>query len=583
MGPGCQSQTNSTETSETKPKQTSNQNEPQETFTKPFENARLPHQLPRSETMRKPTTNDWFEDVTRESGIAFHYRDGSKDAAYTLLESVGGGASLIDYNQDGLLDIYITGGGFLTFPNMKGRSGCLYENHGDWKFVDVTEKAGLKDDSVYTHGSTVADIDRDGLPDLLVTGFQGAKLYRCKPDATFEDWTDQSGLKLDDSWNVSGTFADFNNDGWLDLYVITYAQWEYDDRVKCINDKQLRDVCGPTRYEGASDRLFVNNGDGTFKEVTRDAGLVESNRGLGIVACDFDENGFIDFYVVNDVQANQLYMNQGKLPFVNEGDLAGVAYSRKGERQGSMGVDVGDYNNDGRPDIFYANYAMEDNSLLEKIEGFGFLNVTESVGFVGCSRRWVGFGAGFADFDGDGWKDLVINNGHVAYDRQDSPYFQPSQLFRNDEGNRFVEVSEKIAPSFELLKSGRGIAIGDLDNNGTPDLVCVYQNDPVVLLKNRNTILHWISIRLKGTKSNTDAIGARLTVTQSFNDSQESQTDWVTGGGGYLGSFDQRILFALKSQALIDVEVVWPGGMKEKFLQLKPNQIHTLSEGTAKP
>ncbi len=524
----------------------------------------------------EPSPDDWFEDITAEAGIDFTYRDSQEAGFYQLLENVGGGVAIFDYNRNGLMDLFFTGGGTLTGPpiEVSGRPSVLYRNEGNGRFRDVTDEAGVAGGSFYSHGVTVGDFDRDGWPDLFVAGFHGCQLFRNNQQGGFEDVTEAAGLKID-RWAVAAAWLDINNNGWLDLYVITYCDWLPDHRRRCMNDQQLRDICGPSLFPGAKDYLWKNRGDGTFEDITDRAGIELRSRALGVVVADFDEDGWIDIYVANDVQENHLYSGGPEFPLDSVGLLAGVAFSEDGERQGSMGVDIGDFDGDGRIDIFYTNYSNQDNTLFRNVDEMGFVGVGNVTGMFGVSRMWVGFGTGFADFDGDGWPDLFVANGHVAYERLDSPYYQPAQLFRNDSGRRFVEVSDQGGPYFSVPHVGRGAAVGDLDNDGGLDLVISHQNDPVVVLRNRQPNKHWVRVLLRGVESNPDAVGA--TVSAMFGDRRIHH--WVRGGGGYLSYFDPRILFPAIDDNPIDVKVRWPLGRTEVFPALEQGQTHELVEG----
>jgi hypothetical protein len=528
---------------------------------------------------RGPRDDDWFEDVTERTGVAFAYQDGRKMKFYQLLEPVGGGVASFDYDHDGDIDLLFTGGGHFKGPPLRvgGERSALFRNEGELRFVEVGEEMGLVDDTLFTHGCTVGDFDRDGWPDLFIAGFEGCKLYRNDGGKRFVDVTDKSGLVCN-SWNINGIWFDYDRDGWLDLYVVTYADWQPDATRRCANDKGLRDVCGPTLFEGKRDYLFQNQRDGTFVDVTNQAGLVERNRGLGVVTGDFNDDGWMDVYVVNDVQENQLYLGRCKLPFTEQGIAKGVAYSGSGEREGSMGVDIGDFDNDGLADIFYTNYTNQDNSLMKRLPGGGFVNIGDVAGVVGTSRMWVGFGTGFADFDHDGWSDIFVVNGHVAYDRRDSPYFQPAQLFANIDGKKIEDISDRGGPYFSVPHAGRGASVCDLDDDGSLDMVIVHQNDPVVVLRNRNSNKSWVRVSLRGTKSNTDAIGAKVTLKEGGR----TLTKWQRGGRGYLAYFDPRHLFPLTKSSPVEITVRWPTGTSEVFADLTPGQTHELVEGSGR-
>jgi enediyne biosynthesis protein E4 len=539
-------------------------------------NARIPFFNKPPREPREPRADDWFEDVTAAADIDFTYRDGQEAGFYQLLENLGGGVAMFDYDRDGLMDLFFTGGGQLKGPpiEISGLPSVLYRNEGNGRFRDVTAEAGVAGGSFYSHGVTVGDYDRDGWPDLFVAGFQGCQLFRNNQRGGFEDVTEAAGLKIE-RWGVTGAWVDIDNDGWLDLYVITYCDWLPDHRRRCMNDQQLRDICGPSMFPGAKDYLWRNRGDGTFEDITDRAGLEPHARALGVVAADFDEDGWMDIYVANDVQENHLYRGGPSFPLQSVGLMAGVAFSDHGERQGSMGVDVGDFDGDGRIDIWYTNYSNQDNSLMRNVDAMGFIGAGSVSGMFGISRVWVGFGTGFADFDSDGWADLFVANGHVAYERLDSPYYQPAQLFRNEAGQRFVDVSDQGGPYFSVPHVGRGAAIGDLDNDGGLDLVISHQNDPVVVLRNRQPPKYWVRVVLRGVESNPDAVGAKVSAMHG----DRRIYHWVRGGGGYASYFDPRLLFPAVDDNPVDVTVKWPLGRIEVFPELAQGQTHELVEG----
>jgi len=538
--------------------------------------ARLPSALPRTE-LRAQQDGDWFENVAKPAGIGFKYRSGVEAGLYQLLESVGGGVSLVDFDQDGNVDIFLTGGGSFAGSPVKtqGAAGCMYRNLGGWKFADVTDSLNLSDSSLYTHGSCAGDYNRDGWPDLLVAGYGGIRLFENQQGKSFKDVTTAAGLGGCTGWNTHAVFADFNLDGWLDLYVVTYAKWKPDATQACENDQQLQDICGPTIFPGAQDQLFMGSDGGKFKNVTEQAGIVDSNRGLGVVVADFNNDRWPDIFVANDVEQNQLYLGGKDFPYREEGILSGVAFSARGDREGSMGITTGDFNRDGRQDLFYTNYANQDNSLCQLVGPASFVPASDKTGLTGVSRRWVGFGVLLSDFDMDGWPDIVIANGHVAYDRRDSPYFQPPQLFKNQNGERLEEISLQGGPYFSGRYSGRGVAVGDLDNNGAPDVVMVHQDEPPAVLKNRLPAANWIRLKLRGVQSNTDAFGARLTV----NHGGRAFNYWLQSNDGYLSSSDRRILIPLLNSQPVDVTVQWPAGKTEVFSSLTLQATHELVEG----
>ena len=539
-------------------------------------NAPLAAQQERPPAPRELRPDDWFEDVTTGSGVCFAYHDGNEAGFYTLLEQVGGGAAAFDYDRDGGLDLFFTGGGRLTGPpaEVHGRPCGFFRNQGDWQFTDVTQAAGLGDSSLYTNGCAVGDFDRDGFPDLFVAGYRGCRLYHNLGDGRFADVTQSAGLKCE-GWNVTAAWFDYDRDGDLDLYVGTYGQWDPSREPICTSARNMRDSCSPKLYPGDQDRLWHNLGDSTFADVTQAAGLVSGNRALGVVALDLDGDGWQDLFVTNDVEANLLYFGGPQLPFEERALLSGVALSPSGMAEGSMGVDVGDFDGDGEPDLFYANYAEQDNSLLRNIGNRNFQNVSDITRITGSASRWVKFGTGFFDFDGDGWLDLFVNSGHVMYSGETGPYFQPVQLFRNEGGRRFVEVTDQAGPYFSTSHAGRGALVADLDNDGGLDLVFVNQTDPASLQRHRRPPANWVRVQLVGTDSNRDATGTRCVVPFGTR----PLTRWIRGGGGYLSHFDSRLLFPLPDDKPAVATVTWPGGRREVFSDLTVRTTHVLVEG----
>ena len=527
---------------------------------------------------REARADDWFEDVTERSGVRFTYRNGEDGRQYTILETVGGGVAMIDYDNDDDLDLFFPGGGRISSSPLKisGLPGALYRNDGDFKFVDVTAEAGLADAAGYTHGCAVADFDRDGFPDLFVTGYGCGRLYRNNGRGSFEDVSASAGLALD-SWSTAAAWADLDRDGWPELFVANYLAWKPSDNEPCNDSASgIRDVCPPQNYPGVSDQLFHNRNGQTFEDITDAAGIRRADKGLGVLAADVDEDGWIDFYVANDVLANRLYLGRGGLKFEERGALSGTAASEYGAPEGSMGVDFGDYNGDGRGDLWVVNFEMEDNSLYRNDGGDSFTHATVLAGLGGRCRPLVGFGTGFADFDSDGWLDLYVINGHVYYRVGRSPYRQPAFLFRNFSKGLFADVSESAGPYFSVPHAGRGAAVGDLDNDGALDLVIVHQNEPVALLRNCQPPEHWLRIKLRGEACDREAIGAKVT----FEHGGRSLVRFVRSGAGYLSQSDLRILFPVSESDALDVSVVWPGGKREVFRGLSSGKTNVLAEGT---
>ena len=527
---------------------------------------------------REPAADDWFEDVTQRSGVDFTYHNGREGEQYTILETVGGGVAMLDYDNDDDLDLYFPGGGSIDSKTVaiSGRPGALYRNDGDWRFTDVTAEAGLAAAAGYTHGSAAVDFDRDGFCDLFVTGYRCGRLYRNDGRGHFEDVSEKLGLALD-GWSTAAAWTDLDRDGWPELFVVNYLDWRPAGSEFCgLPDGSVRDVCPPQIYPCVSDQLFRNREGRGFEERTDEAGIRRADRGLGVVAADFNDDGWIDFYVANDVMPNRLYLGRGDLRFEERGAESGTAANEYGAPEGSMGVDFGDYNGDGRGDLWVVNFEMEDNSLYRNDGDDWFTHATVLAGLAGRCRPLTGFGTGFADFDSDGWLDLYVINGNVYYSTGQSPYRQPAVLFRNLAGRRFADASESAGPYFSVPHAGRGAAVGDLDNDGALDLVVVHQNDPVVLLRNRRPAERWLRVKLQGETCDREAIGARL----SFVHDGRPLVRYVRSGAGYLSQSDLRVLYPVAAADVLEVSVVWPGGRREVFRGLSTGKTNLLVEGT---
>ncbi|MDB5335607.1 MAG: repeat protein, partial [Planctomycetaceae bacterium] len=440
---------------------------------------------------RAARSDDWFEDVTPTTGVNFTYRTGRETLTYSMVESFGGGVALFDFDNDGDTDVLVTGGGQISQAfEIRGRAPGLFRNDGNWNFVDVTAEAGLSQANDYSHGITVGDFNADGFSDLYFTCYGHSHLYQNDGAGWFHEVTVEAKLELD-GWRTAATWADVDRDGWPDLYVCGYVEWQPDPKRFCGDAKQqIRDVCMPRDLPATSDRLFRNRGDGTFQDISATAGLRSGGKGLGVVAADIDRNGWIDFYVANDVEDNFLYLGGpgGKLEEV--GAHRGVSGNEYGIPEGSMGVDFADVNGDGFGDLFVTNYEQEDNSLYRNDGTGNFNHATVAMGLGGSNRPWVGFGTGFVDFDSDGWLDLFVMNGHVTYHVRTSAFEQPALLYRNLSGQRLQDISERGGPWFSVPHVARGAATGDLDHDGAPDLVVVQQDAPIAILRNRNPAPH---------------------------------------------------------------------------------------------
>jgi hypothetical protein len=521
-----------------------------------------------------------YRDITREAGITFQHH-AAPEKKY-IVESMSGGVALFDYDNDGRLDIYFVDSLTVeTATKPTAARSALYRNLGNAKFEDVTDRAGVGHPG-WAMGVCTADVDGDGWQDIYVTGLGGNRLYRNKQDGTFADVTERAAVR-GSGWSTGCGFADYDRDGRLDLFVSRYVKIDLKRLPEFGKDKtcEYRGIpvqCGPRGLEGESDFLFHNEGDLRFAEVAAKAGVSDPKGyfGLGIAWFDANADGWLDLYVGNDSNANFLYLNQKNGTFKDAAFPMGVAVSEDGAEQGSMGIAIGDYDHSGRFSIHVTNFAEEYNALYRN-NGDHFSDASFRSRTAAVSLPFVGWGNAFFDYDNDSWLDLIAVNGHV-YPQLDrarlgasAGYRQRKLLYRNLGNGTFEEIGSKYGSAFTEERVGRGLAAGDLDNDGGVDLVI---NDldgtPQVLRNELAGRGNWLIVKLRGAAPNTDAIGAVVTVKTGAT----TQKGLVQSGGSYLSQHDMRQHFGLGSAAMVDsIEVTWPDGTTSRREQIKAGQI----------
>ena len=520
------------------------------------------------QTPRDATDSVHFTEITSEAGLDFvHYNGFSGE--YYYVETFGAGAAFFDYDADGWQDLYLVNGTYLTgHPPDPRPVNRLYHNSGEGTFADVTASSATGDPG-YGFGCAAADYDADGDQDLFVANYGPNAFYRNDGAGRFADVTDQAGVD-DARWSSSAGFLDYDLDGDLDLFVANYVRFNLADNTTCTQGR-VRSYCQPSVYDPIGDILYRNDGD-TFADVTLEAGTILEGRGLGVALSDYDEDGDTDIYVANDGTMNFLYNNR-RGHFVEVGLKAGTRYSEYGHADAGMGVDFGDCDNDGDQDLFVTNFANETNTLYSN-DGQGHFDVLSAhLGLAGPSLRPLGFGTKFIDYDNDGDLDLFVANGHVAdtIEQADSSqtYYQPNQMFRNDGGVRFADVSSRLGPDFATVNVGRGTAVADYDNDGDLDLlITTVASAPRLLRNDGGNQRHWLLLELVGAR-HPDALGARVTVTaEGRRQVRERQS-----GGSYLSSHDPRLHFGLETATRADVDIRWADGARQQLRDVPADQI----------
>jgi hypothetical protein len=529
-----------------------------------------------------------FVDVTNKLGVHFKQTASPTSRKY-LPETMGSGVALFDYDNDGRLDIFFANGARIDDPTPKGAIpqkdnpkywNRLYHQRADGTFEDVTEKAGLAGTGFST-GVAVGDYDNDGFDDLFVAGYGHSNLYHNNGDGTFTDVTSSAGV-AGSGWATSAAWVDYDNDGRLDLVVARYMDWDFDDIYCGHREEGFRSYCHPDLFKPVSVLLYHNDGNGKFSEVALKAGMAKPGKGLGLAIADYDHDGWMDILLANDSMPEFLFHNKGNGTFEEVGVVSGVGLDGSGGTFAGMGVDFEDYNNDGWPDVIITDLANQKYALYKNAGDGTFDYSTLTTGLGAITLLHSAWGVRFMDYDNDGWKDIFLVQSHVMDTIQTNEphlrYREPPLLLWNDKGNKFIDVSAQSGEVFQQKWASRGMAIGDIDNDGKTDVIVTENNGPAWILHNETaTHNHWITLKLVGVKSNRDGIGAQIKLTTAAG----NQYITVTTASSYQSSSDKRAHFGLGSATEVsEIEIHWPSGIRQVLKNLKADQILTVTEAS---
>ena len=526
-----------------------------------------------------------FVDVTSSLGVRFQHAAPHTSKKY-LLETMGSGVALFDYDNDGRLDLFVVNGADISDPSPPGtipqKSGPkywnrLYHQKSDGTFEDMTEKSGLQGVG-YGMGVAVGDYDNDGFEDLFVTGYGSNHLYHNNGNGTFTDVTERAGV-AGGGWSTSAAWVDLDGDGLLDLVVVRYLQWDFND-IWCGEKKQgYRSFCHPDEFQAIAPFVYHNDGNGHFTDITKEAGFAKPGKGLGIAIADFNGDGHIDVFIANDSIPEFLYQNKGDTTFEEIGLFAGAGVDGDGHAYAGMGVDFADYDNDGLPDIVISDLAYQKYALYRNNGDGTFAYTSDGTGLGGMTFLHSGWGMRFLDYDNDGWKDLFVAQAHVMdtieLNYPQLRYREPMLLARNT-AKGFIDVSSESGSVFHEPWASRGMAIGDIDNDGRLDAVVTENGGPVHILHNKTESQnHWLTLNLVGHKSNRDAIGAEVRIVTA----QGPQLATVTTCSSYLSSSDKRVHFGLGLQSAVrEVDIRWPSGIKQALRDVNSDQVLRVDE-----
>ncbi len=524
-----------------------------------------------------------FTDIRKAAGITF-LQDGTQSDEKYYLETMGTGVAWLDYDQDGLMDLYFvqTAATDVYKPPAPLRS-ALYHNNGDGTFTDVTVKAGVGGEGHYGQGVAVGDFDNDGFPDLYVTGYGRAILYRNNHDGTFTDVTAKAGVADEGGWSASAGWFDYDKDGYLDLVVTNYIDWTPKTNIFCGEQKPgYRSYCNPGNYKGQKTKLYHNNHDGTFTDVSEKSGVgLPESKGMGVVLADFNNDGWPDIAIANDTWPNFLFLNNHDGTFKDVSLVSGLAASEDGRYEAGMGIDAADVDGDGSLDVYITHLDLELNRLYLNNGDGSFIDDTYASGIGNKSMLFSGIATKFVDYDNDGWPDILQLNGamleNVNLFHSEIFYKEPMLMYRNVGKGHFEKVSESLGPDFIRPVAGRGLATADFDNDGDIDIAVNIRDDLPELLRNDGgNANHWLSVQLIGTKSNRDGTGALLKLTAEG----VTQTMQAIGGTSYMSASDPRIHFGLGKRTKIDsLTITWPSGYVEKLTNPPLDQIIAVKEG----
>ncbi len=524
-----------------------------------------------------------FTDIRKAAGITFVQDSSGTDEKY-YLETMGTGVGWIDYDQDGLMDLYfVQSGATDAYKPAKPLRSALYRNNGDGTFTDVTEKAGVGGEGHYGQGVAVGDFDNDGFPDLYVTGYGRAILYHNNGDGTFTDVTAKAGVGDEGQWSTSAAWFDYDKDGYLDLVITNYLDWSPANNIWCGERAPgYRSYCNPNNYHGQKTKLYHNNRDGTFTDVSEKSGVgIPESKGMGVVTADFNNNGWQDIAIANDTWSNFLFQNKRDGTFQDVSLISGLAASEDGRYEAGMGIDAADVDGDGLLDVYITHLDFELNRLYHNNGDGTFTDATYSSGIGNKVITLSGVAAKFIDYDNDGWPDILQANGamvdNVNLYHSEVSYKEPLLMFRNQGNGHFEKVSDALGPDFVRPVVGRGLATADFFNDGAVGFVVNCRGDAPELMRNDGgNSNHWIEIMLVGTKSNRDGIGSVLRLTSEGI----TRVEQSKGGTSYMSASDPRIHFGLGKRTKIDSLVItWPSGQVDKLTNIPIDQIITVKEG----